>query len=45
MVLATTNFNDWVVLTNFRAPGGPVQFADVQAGSFKQRFYRLWLDW
>ena len=43
-VLVTTNFADWLVLTNFPGTGGPVRWADPEAASLGCRFYRLRLD-
>lgn len=45
VVLASTNLTEWVVLTNFPSPGGPAQFTDPEAGLYRQRFYRLRLNW
>jgi hypothetical protein len=41
---ASTNLADWVALTNIANPSGTIQFIDLEATNFSQRFYRaVWV--
>jgi hypothetical protein len=41
---ASTNLVDWAALTNLADPSGTIQFVDLQATNFSQRFYRaVWV--
>jgi lysophospholipase L1-like esterase len=37
---ASTNLVDWTALTNLASPSGAIQFIDLNATNFSQRFYR-----
>jgi len=37
---ASTNLSTWAVLTNLPNPSGTIQFIDLAATNFPQRFYR-----
>jgi hypothetical protein len=38
---ASTNLVDWTALTNIANPSGTIQFIDLNATNFSQRFYRV----
>jgi len=41
---ASTNLADWATLTNLANPSGTIQFIDLAATNFSQRFYRaVWV--
>ena len=41
---ASTNLVDWAALTNIADPSGTIQFIDLEATNFSQRFYRaVWV--
>jgi hypothetical protein len=39
-VYSSTNFSDWVVLTNLANPSGTIEFTDTVSSGRTQRFYR-----
>ena len=40
LIQATTNFVDWITISNVVSGTTPVQLVDPQAGQFRYRFYR-----